>query len=238
MNMAINYTLKKNHLGDKKGMVFSVEHHQILHSESIILQAIKGTTITETDAIAIMHSFLSHCKDLVANGNKIVWDDFFSIDLSIGGVTEDPEIPIDKEKNELRVNAHVSQVFVKEIRKRATFNRVTKGVKHPKIFRVYDYGEDSTNEKLTIGDMIHISGENLKFDPSIADEGVYILYGDKEQKVKYRGKPGNRKLEFIMPAITPLPAACIIEVRCRIGAQDLRKGRSEHNFTLLKAPAA
>lgn len=227
--MSINYELRKKHLGDKDGFVGHFKAKTVYDLEAVIDRMVSmGTSLTRTDLHAVLMLLESTIEVIILEGGKISLDDFISIYPSISGTFDGPDDSFDKSKHTIKVNAGVLSKFANKIRLKASMEKIKSTQRKPDIYEIYDFGSDSKNEHLSINDMVRIKGDNLKFDKSQADEGIFIINSNgNETKINYRDEPTATKLQFIMPEVDGEPGSVEIEIRTRYNTNTMRNGKTD-----------
>ena len=111
-------------------------------------------------------------KNLLA-GKQVTLNSVFTIGLSFTGKLDKPDDPLPPVENTLQVNIHILSPFLKGLRQQAELVRLPMNEKVPNI----NAAEDTTlglNNVLLASGALHLTGSNLSFNQSRADEGCTI----------------------------------------------------------------
>lgn len=223
--MALNYSTKINHLGDGDDFVAQVTGRQSIGFNMFLDKLVaRGTSLTKTDYQGASTTMKAVLLDELKAGNTIILDGFLTISLSIGGTFKDADESFDPEKHEIKINAKFDKSFTREITNGLEVKRVDSNSKIPVIKSIVDLASDSKNRFLTPGRQAYIHGEKLIYDRAAADEGIFFISEDKtkELKVIYDDKPANKKMKIVIPDLSSLGKKVYLQVRSRLGTQDLR----------------
>ena len=130
-------------------------------------------TITESDVKIVLNAFRREVLYQISIGNSIDIENFLRIHPTIKQRLDDPNERI--KKRSVHVVASVSVDIVDEIREVVTFEKIPYiPKKQPSILSA------SVSTQVLEGSILSefgftISGSNLKFDPLVGDEGVFLL---------------------------------------------------------------
>ena len=229
--MPIDYFLRKNYFGDKKGYIAQTSAKASYETKDITTRMLgKGTTLTEADLNATLVLLKESVLEILAEGGSVNIVDWLSFKTSISGVFENLTSTFNPDTNQININIKCSTTFANDLRKRVKVNRVEESGKMPAIKQIHDFGSNTLNSKITVKDMVKLEGINLKFDLSMEDEGIFIISedGNKELKVTYREDPMNKVLRFVTPDLQDMGTKVYIEIRSRMGTKVLKKGQIEY----------
>jgi hypothetical protein len=100
-------------------------------------------------------------------------DGFMTLSISLGGVMDSPTTSLGKNA-EVRVNATIDGNMMDDIRRRLVTQKVHIPGKRPVLKLTSDVRSSSQNAYVG-GGIIHIEGNDLKFNPENTDEGVFFV---------------------------------------------------------------
>jgi len=100
-------------------------------------------------------------------------DGFMSLSISLGGVMDSPTASLGKDAV-VRVNATIDGDMMDEVRRRLVTQKVHIPGKRPVLKLTNDVRSSNQNAYVG-GGILHIEGNDLKFDPENTDEGVFFV---------------------------------------------------------------
>ena len=163
-----------------------------------------GTSVSRGDVESVLGLFQKAVERICGEGSSVSLDGFVRFAPAIGGVFDtvaDGYLPT---RNSVYVNARVSSVFNNRFARVTGVEKISASFKSPGLSCVDDLASDSTNEKVTPGNIVSLTGERLKFDPQNASEYLrFVNAEDSKQTVtitKFQ-KFTDKELVFLMPAV-------------------------------------
>ena len=222
--MPIRYFLRPNTLvTSDDDYLATVQSVAVVNDDAVIEAMVnRGTTLTRADLLAAVHLYQETITTLLLEG-KAVNTTLVQYGASIRGTFASHDERFNASKHEIHPTVKPSR-RLRQAMVRAKTERIEAHTRTPRITSVYNQADDSTNERLTSGQMVHISGRRLKFDPDDDRQGIFFLPADGSP-VKAGQVVINRNNELIC-LIPALPVgSCVVEVRTRLD-QSLRHGRS------------
>ncbi len=220
--MTIRYQVVENPL--REGEYFPrvvVESTATL--ENVIQTIVRETGVSETDVRAVLNAISSNARLILLDGRNIAIDGIgtFFISLSEKLPTANSEV---SENVELRLNLRPDPKLVEEVRREAAFERVVRPERAPVITGFHDVATKQ-NDKYTAGNIGEIIGDNLNFDTTNADEGIFFIAtaDDTETHVTTYAQAGKRKVVFLTPP--GLSGEQYLEVRTRYNTPRMRVTR-------------
>ena len=189
----------------------------------------EGRTMTEEEMYGAYSSIEKALVEIISQGGSVQLS-IFNTAFSISGVFDNDEEPFTEGKHKLNLNMYAGSSLVKAAQKnRLKRTKANEYTSEPA--KVEDIASQTTNEVITPGNMACLKGEKLKFDPTQADEGLYLV-NDRGQATKAehiaRNMPGE--LVFLVPAKLAR-GNYWLEVRNR-GYQELTTGRLKYPVTV------
>jgi hypothetical protein len=238
--MPIQYALFENHVtsdpNDYRGIIQNMGSWDL---DTVVKKVVlRGTTVNEADVRAVIITTLSVCAEGVTENNHVNLGGFVDFFPRLKGGFVGPDGPWTAD-NFVDVGSNPGSELRKIVRRDAKVERVTAIKPAPELVAYHDFGSETTNDQVTVGNGGHIVGSRLKFDAAKADEGIYFVpttgAATKVATVMYN-KPG--RLEFIVPE-TLVPGTYELQVRARMGEppagtdnRQLRVGRLDATLTV------
>ena len=224
--MAIKYYLQSNPIttdpNDQSARVVSNHVHDV---DSIIVEMLRrGSTITEADARAVLKVFFEVVTDEVAEGNNVNLP-LVNIKPGIGGVFINATDSFDSSRHIKKANLSAG-ILLNQKMNLATVEKITQPTSAPVLIQFTDVNKQTTNSILTPSGIGQIVGEELKFNPANALEGIFFVDNTgSATKVTVIASRTEGKLVFSIPA-SLTTGSYILEVRKGYGktSQVLRAG--------------
>ena len=141
--------------------------------EIIDLMMDKGTTITRADVAATLQVYGEVCASLIKDGSALNTP-LFNTALTIAGVFNGANDSFDKKRHTVNLNITAGTLLRDAVTKVKC--EKTEGVStDPYITEVTDIVSGKTNEVLTKGGIVQITGSRLKFDAKDASQGIFFV---------------------------------------------------------------
>ena len=223
--MAMKYYLQPNPITpDPNDQSARVMASNVLNFEDIVQEARRrGTTLTETDLRAAGNLIFETIAYALAQGNNVNTP-LANFKGSITGVFTNATDSFDPTRH--TVKAVISQgTMLSEQMANATLEKVLQSQPSPTLIEYFDVNSQTANAKLTPGGIGQVVGEELKFDPANAAEGIFLIdTGGTETKIAILATRTEGKLVFSVPTGLA-PGNYTLEVRRGYGnAATIRKG--------------
>ena len=205
--------------------------------EIIDLMMDKGTTITRADVAATLQVYGEVCASLIKDGSALNTP-LFNTALTIAGVFNGANDAFDKKRHMVNLNMTAGTLLRDAVTKVKCEKTEAAGT-DPYITEVADIVSGKTNEVLTKGGIVQITGSRLKFDAKDASQGIFFVPetgNPVRASVIAENKPA--RLMAIIPA--DLAAGTYyIEVRTKIiGSSQKSKTLKTGKFDKPLTPAA
>lgn len=200
--MAIKYYLQNNPItpdpNDQSARVISNQVHDL---ESIIKEMLKrGSTVTEADVMAVLKVFFEVVTDEVAEGNNVNLP-LVNIKPSVNGVFTSATDSFDASRHITKASV-TAGILLNEKMSNAKVEKTTQATATPVLIEFMDINSQNTNSILTSGGIGQIIGEELKFNPSNAAEGIYfVATNGTATKVAVVASRTEGKLMFSIPTL-------------------------------------
>lgn len=229
--MPIKYALFKSHLTNVNGAYTAqVQINASVGLDELVTEMERqGSTVQRADAMAVIENAITAAESLLLKGMRVNFGGLCDFVPSIAGKFTGETDSFDPSRHQLDVAAVAGSRIRNTVRSDGQVEKVA-GVKPaPILLEVVDSGSNTTNTTMTVGNIVTINGENLKYDTEQADEGIYFVPVAGGQSLKpgtvQRNKPSQ--LVFLCPADLT-PGNYWLEVRARLqGGDTIRIGRSE-----------
>jgi hypothetical protein len=218
--MAIKYYLKPNVItpdpNDQSARVITGKVHDVVSITKEMLK--RGSTITEADIMAVLKVFFEVTSDEVADGNNVNLP-LVNLRPSINGVFSSITDSFDASRHIKRASVTAGTLLSQKM-SAAQVEKVTQPVVTPSLIQFLDVTTQNTNSSLTVGGIGQIIGDELKFDSSNPQEGIFFIATDNTAtQATIIASKTDGKLVFSIPS---LPAGnYILEVRKNYGTTNL-----------------
>lgn len=176
--MSIKYCLQPNPItpdpNDQSARVISNQVHDL---DSITKEMLKrGSTITEADIRAVLKVFFDVVTDEVSEGNNVNLP-LVNIKPGINGVFTSAMDSFDSSRHIKKATVSSGILLTQKLNV-AKVEKVTQAVAAPALLQFTDVNSQTTNSILTPGGIGQVVGEELKFNPANATEGIYFVATD------------------------------------------------------------
>ena len=200
--MAITYYLQPNPITpDPNDQSARIVTGKVLDAESITkLMLRRGTTVTESDILAVLKIFFEVVSDEVADGNNVNLP-LVNIRPSISGVFNSVTDSFDGARHIKKASLSSGILLTKKMAD-ATVEKTTQLVTAPALIQFLDINTQNTNSIITPNGIGQLVGEELKFNPDNIAEGIYFVASDgTANKVTIIASRTEGKLMFSIPAL-------------------------------------
>ena len=205
--------------------------------EIIDLMMDKGTTITRADVAATLQVYGEVCASLIKDGSALNTP-LFNTALTIAGVFNGANDAFDKKRHMVNLNMTAGTLLRDAVTKVKCEKTEAAGT-DPYITEVTDIVSGKTNEVLTKGGIVQITGSRLKFDAKDASQGIFFV---PETGAPVRASVIAENKPARLMAIIPADLAAgtyYIEVRTKIiGSSQKSKTLKTGKFDKPLTPAA
>lgn len=230
--MPIQYYLQPNPItpdpNDRSARVATTE---TLNQEDIIKEMLqRGTLLTETDITAVLNLYNTVIADRIADGRSVTTP-VVNLRPSIRGVFKDANDVFDSSRHTLRASATAGLQVIGALRD-ARVEKTTSGLPGPSIAVYEDINSGTQDAVLTPGGIGKIVGEELKFDASQSDEGIFFIGADGvDTRVAVIASATEGQLMFMVPALAA--GDYTLEVRrAYTNSRSIRRGTLDHTLTV------
>ena len=236
--MAINYALFENHLtSDPDDYAARVQTNGTADLDAIAQRMIdQGSTTTRADILAVLEDTIQACESYLLDGFNVDFGGLCRLGASVSGVFNGITDTFDPSRHRVDATAAVGKRIRKTVREDATVEKVETVLPTPSPLEFVDLASGQTNNTITKNNIGTINGHRLKFNPSAADEGLFLVDeavpGEMKITAIQKNKPAQ--LVFLIHDLAPVGTELVLEVRARLGDEtsQLRTGRLDAVLTM------
>lgn len=157
-----------------------------VHTSEDLIEAITGpgSILKPTETEAVIDNYWATIAGYIRRGEAYS-DDYISTRFGISGVFEDDEDRFRPARHQVQVNVVLKETITDAARE-ITLQKVDERKIGPEINTVFDWGSGTNDELLTPGDVLEITGNYLKIQDTLDEEGVFFVSqsGDTEAKAE------------------------------------------------------
>lgn len=182
-----------------------------------------GSILKPTEVKAVIDAYWEAITSYIREGEAYS-DNYLSTRFDISGVFQNEDDRFDASRHTLIVGAKLKP-GVSQVVGEVSLKKVDARKNQPVIDSVYDWGSDSRDSQLTPGDVLEVTGQLLKVQDNLDEEGVFFInQGDGTEVIADRLRTNEPKT--ITLRIPALPAGSYrLEVRnTRYDGKTLRVG--------------
>ncbi len=193
----------------------------------------RGNGASPDQILGIINAYEGLVAEKIAAGFAINTP-LLTLRPGINGVFTDPNDSFDASRHVIRANIYGGPMLANKIAG-ATVEKILKPALAPVVVSFTNHETSAINATITAGGIGEISGDQLKFDASDADMGVYCVpeAGGDGIKAQAMGRITDGKVLVRFPALAQLPAGNYwLEVRRKFSGGPLRTGRLGHILTV------
>jgi len=231
--MAIKYYLQPNAVTPDPDDHFArVLPTGILDADDIIKKMLeRGSTITESDSRAVLTMFFKVVIAELADG-KFINLPIANLRCGITGVFSNAADTFDRSRHGVKATISAGSELW-DAMQAVTVEKQSQPVISPYILQYEDVNSATFNTVLTKGGIGIITGEELKFDPTNTDEGIFFVNAaGAATKVAVIANRTASKLTFSVPT-TLAAGAYTLEVRkAYTAAKTIRTGALSEKLTV------
>lgn len=173
--MSIKYYLQPNPItpdpNDQSARVSSNKVHDLNSITDMMLK--RGSTVTKADVLAVLDIFIDVVTDEIADGNSVNIP-LVNIRPSVTGAFTNVGDSFDPSRHVKRASISPGVVLMNKMRA-AKVEKISQPTPAPVLIEFADVNTNLTNSMLTPGNIGRIMGEELKFNPANADEGIFFV---------------------------------------------------------------
>ena len=182
--LQISLVNNKLTVDDPHDCMAQVQNRQQLTTAAVVKQITgKGSILKSTECNAVINDLFEAIADNLRQGHGFTCD-YFSLEPSVSGVFVNDEDRYDPKRHQVELNLRLGSPL-----KKALAEMEVKVLPHntpvPTIKKVFDRKSKTTNEQLTPGYTLDITGDLLKIeDETAAEQGVFLVNTQRAEEVK------------------------------------------------------
>jgi len=189
----------------------------------------RGSTVTKAEALANVQE-LSEAMFFFLKEGYTINSCLLKASFSISGVFTSEEDTFDPARHQININLRLGNNF-KGLTEQIRLTKIEANKILPQPASLLDVNSNTTNERLTPGGTIKLSGKRMKIDPKVSEQGVYLINGTKTVKVTTLVTNRNNELVMVLPA-TLTKGSYTLEVRAAINGAE-RSGTLPASLTVV-----
>ena len=223
----VKYTLFKNKLSTSAIAPYLPKTllEGTLSFEQFIKALAYGSTATAADVKAVLENIERVCIEHLSQGRSVNLG-FCTIRPQVKGSFQNPEDSFTAEKNWIEVFFLSNPTFEKKVTLEAKLQRVAQNKTLPLPLSLENH-TTGLEASMVAGDLLTLHGENLKFDKSAANVGVFFEHAGIEQRVSEYAKVSGKVILFKVPSGLVSGESYKVKVKCIFG-QEVRTGELEN----------
>jgi hypothetical protein len=135
--MSIKYRIRENRLNRGKAFYAATTVDQRTSEEKFLAyMAMKGTSLTPTELRGVIDLFKQSVRELLAEGNRIVLDDFLVLYPSVVASFDTPAESFNRERNDIRIHCRVSRSLTGFVKNAIVVEKQDENERQPNLTRV------------------------------------------------------------------------------------------------------
>ena len=220
--MPIRYQITGKNLKPDSFMARVIQGQRV-GLDAMIERIVARTTLSTADVQAAVTALTEEIRTVLTRGDTAAIDGLATFNVILSGSFASPDATISRDTAQLNLAIQADSRFQAAIAAAVSYERVVRDIKVPIITSFYDVAT-AVFDRYTPGSIIRLQGDNLKFDPSRPDEGLFLRNGGDEMRASVYSNAGARQLDALVP--TALTGVVQVAVRVRYTPNgDLREGR-------------
>ncbi|MBG8554377.1 DNA-binding domain-containing protein [Hymenobacter guriensis] len=173
--MPIRYSLIENKLtaapDDYRGQV---QHNGSVTIEDILQKIARpGSTVTTAEGLAFWEELSQAVAAEIQAGNRVV-SDLFVVSLGLTGTFDSAQDQFDAARHQLRVRVSPG-IRLRRAEQGLTVEQVRADAVQPVLDQAEDFTSNTTNDKLSKGGTVRLTGSRLKFDAADTKQGIFLV---------------------------------------------------------------
>lgn len=227
--MPIHYALFENNLtSDPNDYAAQVQITASVDLDGLAQRMIdQGSTVTKPDILAVLEDAIKACESLLLEGSRVNFGGLVELFPRVKGVFNGITDSFDPSRHRVDVGANPGSRVRNTVRDKAQVVKEETIKPTPAPLEFVDLGSGETNGQLTPGNIGTVNGHRLKYDPTQADEGIYLIAVSDGSETKVTAVQKNKPSQLVFLVPSGLAAGTyLLEVRARMaGAAELRTGQ-------------
>ena len=176
--MSLKYALLENLLTPNPDDYVAQVQNVISHDLSSVIEKMLegGSTITKTDALAVLNRFFEVLTRISKDGETVNLD-LFRTNLSITGVFDSASDSFDPKRHSININANAGRLLKEAIGK-VKLEKTSTAEALPHIMEVKDSVSRTVNQHITANGVIEVVGSLLRIAGDHPKNGLYFVAAD------------------------------------------------------------
>jgi nucleoid DNA-binding protein len=197
--------------------------------ENLLSNIVTKTALSATDVRAAISALNEEVIAALADGRSVHIAGLCRLSLSLSETLPAPNAEVTPNVV-VKVNIQADHTLREAIRSTTRMEKVVRGTKRPIILSFVDVASNG-KDRFTPASIGRVIGDNLKFDPSDVEQGVFFIDEDgAEVRAQVYSQTGNTGITLLVP--NGLTGSLQLAVRTRYNGGPLR---SETYDSLLTA---
>jgi predicted histone-like DNA-binding protein len=198
-----------------------------LSFEQFIKALAYGSTATAADVKAVMENLERVCIENLSQGRSVNLG-FCTMRPMVKGSFPNPESSFSAEKNWIEVSFAANPTFQKKVTAEAKIQRVARNKTIPLLLSVENHSS-TLETSVVAGDLLSLHGENMKFDKTSANLGVFFESAGMEQRVSEYSQVSGKVISFKVPNGLLLGESYKLKLKSIFG-QEIRTGELDYQL--------
>jgi hypothetical protein len=196
--MPIHYRIEENNL--KEGAFY---YARVLRGDAVGLQQMianitSRTSLSGSDIASVVTALVDEVKSILASGQDAVIDGLVSFSPTLSGSFETPEYYVTRLNAQLGISTNINSRLRNDVAAMTTYERELNIVKVPIISTFFDVST-KMYDIYTAGDVIRLLGDNLRFDSSKPDEGIFVQGSGLPIRFYSYSVIGQKRIDALVP---------------------------------------
>jgi len=195
--MPIRYRLEENSLKVNSYYARVMRESTVSHDE-LIAALVTRTGLPAHELQTVLDAFNTELAQNLIAGRAIIVKGLATFAVSLSGKFTSPDVILTKDNAQLNISIQESVSLCEIVAAQASYSRESMAVKVPIIGSFYDVASKSYNS-YTAGNIIRLTGDNLKFNPEQQDEGVFVHASVPTLRLSSYSVINNKQIDGLMP---------------------------------------
>ncbi|MCB0166086.1 MAG: DUF4469 domain-containing protein [Anaerolineae bacterium] len=239
--MSAEYQINKTGFSDDaENYHASVHYNEVMDEDDIIdMMMLNGSPFTRADTQAIINKYHETINIAARNGWQVNTRNV-RYGVTIKGVFTGPQDRFDSSRHKIVPHVQPGLGYKEALQNGVTLAKKTSYKKRPELNEYANLYSGGSRSELTPGHNARLLGSRLNFDPTDADQGLFIVPVDAAGLLNMSGAVKVEEFTDITPKVLTFrvpdglsPGFYTLEVRAKIGKSGLRVGRLEAVLTVV-----
>ena len=175
----------------------------------------RGSTVTKAESKAMLEEYGAAIIFFLKQGFTINTD-LFKLIFSISGVFTDKNDSFDPSRHQININVSVGS-RMDNVPQMIKVEKMAPPRFAPAPEDLLDVASNTENSTLTPGGAVRLTGKDMKINPDVPEQGIYLVNGTQTTKVETFVTNRPSELVFVLPA-TLAAGDYTLEVRGEINS--------------------